>query len=57
MIILPKFELEKACQAIQEFGITFASIPPPVVLALAKNPAVSKYDLSTVKFMVSRLGR
>ncbi|KAI0871444.1 hypothetical protein GGS24DRAFT_492227 [Hypoxylon argillaceum] len=53
VIILPKFELEKACQAIQEFGITFASVPPPVVLALAKHPAVSKYDLSTVKFMNS----
>ncbi|KAJ8119238.1 hypothetical protein ONZ43_g3771 [Nemania bipapillata] len=53
VIILPKFELEKACQAIQEFGITFASIPPPVVLALAKHPAVSKYDLSTIKFMNS----
>ncbi|KAJ8124968.1 hypothetical protein O1611_g8671 [Lasiodiplodia mahajangana] len=53
VIILPKFELEKACQAIQDFGITFASIPPPVVLALAKHPAVSKYDLSTIKFMNS----
>ncbi|KAI1176917.1 hypothetical protein F4777DRAFT_543944 [Nemania sp. FL0916] len=53
VIILPKFELEKACQAIQEFGITFASIPPPVVLALAKHPAVAKYDLSTVKFLNS----
>ncbi|KAI1118812.1 hypothetical protein F5Y14DRAFT_397775 [Nemania sp. NC0429] len=53
VIILPKFELEKACQAIQEFGITFASIPPPVVLALAKHPAVSKYDLSSVKFVNS----
>ncbi|KAI0100046.1 hypothetical protein GGR51DRAFT_533655 [Nemania sp. FL0031] len=53
VVILPKFELEKACQAIQEFGITFASVPPPVVLALAKHPAVSKYDLSTVKFMNS----
>ncbi|KAI0391210.1 hypothetical protein F5Y17DRAFT_441625 [Xylariaceae sp. FL0594] len=53
VIILPKFEIEKACQAIQEFGITFASVPPPVVLALAKHPAVSKYDLSTVKFMNS----
>lgn len=53
VIILPKFELEKACQAIQDFGITFASIPPPVVLALAKHPAVSKYDLSTIKFVNS----
>jgi len=53
VVILPKFELEKACQAIQEYGITFASVPPPVVLALAKHPAVSKYDLSSIKFMNS----
>ncbi|KAI0401216.1 hypothetical protein F4802DRAFT_609505 [Xylaria palmicola] len=53
VIILPKFELEKACQAIQEFNITFASVPPPVVLALAKHPAVAKYDLSSIKFMNS----
>ncbi|KAI2629024.1 hypothetical protein GGS21DRAFT_234878 [Xylaria nigripes] len=52
-IILPKFDLEKACQAIQEFGITFASVPPPVILALAKHPVVSKYDLSSIKFMNS----
>ncbi|KAI8632316.1 hypothetical protein F5Y19DRAFT_420605 [Xylariaceae sp. FL1651] len=53
VIILPKFELEKACRAIQDFGITFASISPPVALALAKHPAVSKYDLSSMKFMHS----
>lgn len=53
VVVLPKFELEKACQAIQDYRITFASIPPPVVLALAKHPAVSKYDLSSIKFMNS----
>ncbi|KAI1333365.1 hypothetical protein F5Y16DRAFT_11707 [Xylariaceae sp. FL0255] len=52
-VILPKFELEKACRVIQDYGITFAAIPPPVVLALAKDPIVSKYDLSSVKFMNS----
>ncbi|KAI0020159.1 hypothetical protein F4780DRAFT_743070 [Xylariomycetidae sp. FL0641] len=52
-IVLPKFDLEKACKAIQDHAITFASIPPPVVLALAKHPSVAKYDLSTMKFMNS----
>ncbi|KAI1431080.1 hypothetical protein GGR50DRAFT_681574 [Xylaria sp. CBS 124048] len=50
-IILPKFDLEKACQTIQDFRITLASVPPPVVLALAKHPVVSKYDLSSMKFI------
>ncbi|KAI0164891.1 hypothetical protein GGR57DRAFT_450903 [Xylariaceae sp. FL1272] len=52
-VVLPKFDLEKACQVIQEYGVTFASIPPPVVLALAKSPFVSKYDLSSVRFLNS----
>ncbi|KAI0013488.1 acetyl-CoA synthetase-like protein [Xylariaceae sp. FL0662B] len=53
VVVLPRFELEKACKVIQDRGITFLSIPPPVVLALAKHPAVSKYDLSSVKWMNS----
>ncbi|RYO74387.1 hypothetical protein DL764_010839 [Monosporascus ibericus] len=53
VVVLPKFDLEKACKVIQDFGITYASIPPPVVLALAKHPVVSKYDLSSIKWMNS----
>ncbi|KAI1487214.1 hypothetical protein F5X96DRAFT_681391 [Biscogniauxia mediterranea] len=52
-IILPKFDLERACAAIQAHGATFASVPPPVVLALAKSPLVSRYDLSSIKFLNS----
>ncbi|KAI0482265.1 hypothetical protein GGR56DRAFT_619232 [Xylariaceae sp. FL0804] len=53
VIVLPKFDLDRACQAIQKHGITFASVPPPVVLALAKSPVVDKYDLSSVKWLNS----
>ncbi|KAI5927794.1 hypothetical protein F4810DRAFT_649467 [Camillea tinctor] len=52
-IILPKFDLERACAAIQKYGITFAAVPPPVVLSLAKSPLVSRYDLSSIKFLNS----
>ncbi|KAI1385043.1 acetyl-CoA synthetase-like protein [Hypoxylon trugodes] len=52
-VMLPKFELEKFCKVIQDYGVTYASIPPPVVLALAKHPAVGKYDLSSVKWLGS----
>lgn len=50
---MPKFELEKACRIIQDFGITFLYVPPPIVLALGKHPTVSKYDLSTVRWINS----
>ncbi|KAI0137007.1 putative phenylacetyl-CoA ligase [Xylariales sp. AK1849] len=52
-IVLPKFELEKACKLIQDYGITFAYIPPPIVLGLAKDPIVDKYDLSSLKWLNS----
>lgn len=53
LVILSRFDLEKACQVIQNFKITYAYVPPPVVLALGKDPAVDKYDLSSLKLMHS----
>ena len=53
VVVLPKFDLEKSCRVIQDYGITYASVPPPVVLALAKHPVVSKYDLSSIKWLNS----
>lgn len=52
-ILMAKFDLEKACQLIQEYQVTFAYVAPPVVLALGKHPLVSKYDLSSVKWINS----
>lgn len=53
VVVLPKFDLEKFCKVIQTYSITYASVPPPVILALAKHPIVSKYDLSSMKWMNS----
>lgn len=53
LVVMSRFDLEKACQVIQDFKITYAYVPPPVVLALGKEPAVDKYDLSTLKLMHS----
>jgi 4-coumarate--CoA ligase len=48
-IVLGRFEIEKFCQTIQEEGVTFSYIVPPMVLLLCKHPAVSKYDLSSLR--------
>jgi acyl-coenzyme A synthetase/AMP-(fatty) acid ligase len=52
-VVLPKFDVEKACKIIQDHKITFMYVPPPVVLALGKHPAVSKYDLSSLRWINS----
>jgi acyl-CoA synthetase (AMP-forming)/AMP-acid ligase II len=49
MVTMPRFELEPFLQAIQDFRITRLFLAPPIVVALAKHPAVDKYDLSSVK--------
>jgi acyl-CoA synthetase (AMP-forming)/AMP-acid ligase II len=50
---MPKFDLEDFCRFIQELKITFAYVVPPIVLLLGKHPAVSKYDLSSIRMMNS----
>jgi len=50
---MAKFELERFCAIIQDFKITYSYAVPPVVLQLAKNPIVDKYDLSSIKMMNS----
>lgn len=50
---MSRFDLEKACQIIQEHRITYAYVPPPIVLAFGKHPAVDKYDLTSLKMLHS----
>jgi 4-coumarate--CoA ligase len=52
-VTMARFDLERFCQLIQKHAISFIYVPPPVVLALGKVPAVSKYDLSTVRWINS----
>jgi acyl-CoA synthetase (AMP-forming)/AMP-acid ligase II len=53
LVTMPKFELEPFLGAIQRYRVTRAFVVPPLVLALAKHPAVDDYDLSSVRAMMS----
>jgi len=53
VVTLPRFELEPFCETIQNHKVTIAYVVPPIVLALAKHPAVDDYDLSSLKFLNS----
>jgi acyl-CoA synthetase (AMP-forming)/AMP-acid ligase II len=45
IVTLPRFELEPFLKALQDWPIAVAHIVPPIAVALAKHPAVDKYDL------------
>ena len=53
VVVLPKFDLQQFLTTLDEQKITRAFVAPPVVLALAKHPAVDSVDLSALKYVTS----
>lgn len=51
--IMPKFEINAMLQGIQQHRITLAAVVPPLLLAMAKTPAVDNYDLSSIRIVLS----
>ena len=51
VVTLPRFEPHAFLGAIQEHRITQTVVVPPVVLALARHPAVAEYDLSSLSWL------
>ncbi|GAA5798021.1 hypothetical protein HPULCUR_003419 [Helicostylum pulchrum] len=51
--ILPRFDLVKFCETVQNHKISFAPLVPPIYLLLAKHDLISKYDLSSLKIGIS----
>jgi acyl-CoA synthetase (AMP-forming)/AMP-acid ligase II len=49
IVSMPRFELEPCLQAVQDYKVTRFFLVPPIVVLLAKHPAIDKYDLSSVK--------
>jgi len=53
LVVMPRFDMEKACQIIEKHAVTFAYVPPPVVLAFGKHPVVDEYDLTSLRMLHS----
>ena len=53
VVVLPKFDLQQFLTTLDQQKITRAFVAPPVVLALAKHPAVDEVDLSALKYVTS----
>jgi acyl-CoA synthetase (AMP-forming)/AMP-acid ligase II len=53
LVVMPRFDLEAFLEAIQRYRVTGMHVVPPIVLALAKHPAVDRYDLSSLRWVNS----
>ncbi|KAK6936540.1 AMP-dependent synthetase/ligase [Dillenia turbinata] len=53
LLLMQKFEIGTLLELIQRHRVSYAALVPPLVLALAKNPIVEKFDLSSLRIVMS----
>lgn len=49
IVSMSKFDLEMILKTVEKYGITHLWVVPPIILGLAKNNMVQKYNLSSLK--------
>ena len=52
VVTLPRFELEAFLRIIEQHRVTVAFAVPPVARALARDPLVDRYDLSSLRLIL-----
>lgn len=52
LVTLPRFGMDSFLGVLAEYRVTRAYCAPPMVLALANEPAVERYDLAALKYVV-----
>ncbi|XWS65080.1 hypothetical protein CRYUN_Cryun05aG0059900 [Craigia yunnanensis] len=53
ILLMHKFEIGALLELIQGHKVSVAAVVPPLVLALAKNPMVAQFDLSSIRVVLS----
>ncbi|KAG6772169.1 hypothetical protein POTOM_023566 [Populus tomentosa] len=53
ILLMQKFEIVTLMELVQKYKVTIAPFVPPIVLAVAKCPVVDKYDLSSIRTVMS----
>nr|AFG26324.1 4-coumarate-CoA ligase [Cinnamomum osmophloeum] len=53
VLLMHKFEIRSLLELIQRHRVSVAPVVPPLVLALAKNPMVASFDLSSIRIVLS----
>ncbi|XP_073281880.1 4-coumarate:CoA ligase 1-like [Primulina huaijiensis] len=53
ILIMKKFDIVPFLELMQKYKVTIGPFVPPIVLAIAKSPVVDRYDLSSVRTVMS----
>ncbi len=53
VVTMPKFDLTEFLRVISEHQVSTVYIAPPIAVALAKHPAVDRFDISCVETVLS----
>jgi 4-coumarate--CoA ligase len=53
IVTLPRFDLARVLELIQERAVTRFFVVPPIALAMAKHPVIDNYDLSSLRYVMS----
>ncbi|KAL5767499.1 hypothetical protein ACOSQ2_014282 [Xanthoceras sorbifolium] len=53
VLLMQKFEIGSLLELIQRHKVSVAAVVPPLVVALAKNPMVANFDLSSIRMVLS----
>ena len=51
LVTMPRFDVEQFLELIERYRVTATIVVPPIVLALAKHPAVDGADLRSLRFI------
>lgn len=52
-VVVPKFDLDIFCAAVEKFKCNIAYVVPPILVLLAKDPRAKKYDISSLQWVLS----
>ncbi|KAE9601669.1 hypothetical protein Lal_00040582 [Lupinus albus] len=53
ILIMQRFEIIKMLELVQKHKVTFAPFVPPILSAIVKNPEVDRYDMSSIRMIMS----
>jgi acyl-CoA synthetase (AMP-forming)/AMP-acid ligase II len=53
VVTMPRFDLQSFLAILAKYRVTLAPLVPPIVLALAKHPALGEHDLSSLRLVFS----
>ncbi|HKA63778.1 MAG TPA: 4-coumarate--CoA ligase family protein [Methylomirabilota bacterium] len=53
ILVMPRFDMMEFLTFVQKYRVTVLPLVPPIVLGLVKHPAVTQFDLSSVRLVFS----